>query len=157
MLHGKIFGIIADLRGFGDAAHGTTLAGECQFGQEVDIRMKTESTSGKVQQYSDAIIAQFHPIAAQFGFTKPVWDYDPELDIVRVQFENSERGNALQIDYHVEKDSCSANYCRMQGAWQMCIEGKRKSMPALRATLPRWIRRQCEECRIGPELEEAEL
>ena len=66
--------------------------------------MTTESKSSKAQEDSDTIIKQFHPIVAEFGFTTPVWDYDSESDIVRVQFENSKQGNALQIDHHFRKD-----------------------------------------------------
>ena len=54
--------------------------------------MTMESKSSKAQEASDTIIKQIHPIVAEFGFTTPVWDYDSESDIVRVQFENSEAG-----------------------------------------------------------------
>lgn len=116
--------------------------------------MKTELISSKAERYSDSIIRQFHSIVAGFGFTKPEWDYDPELDTVRGQFENPARGNAVQVDCHFGDGSYSANYCRMDGAWQMCIEGKRKSLPALRKTLSRWIRKYCEECTERSELDE---
>lgn len=120
--------------------------------------MATEIDSAKAQQYSDTVIKQFHPVVAQFGFTEPIWDYDAELDIVRVQFENPDRGNAVQIDCHVEDKSYSANYCHAEGEWHMCIEGKpKKSMAALRATLSRWILDNCEACRSDLEqMEETE-
>ena len=66
--------------------------------------MTMESKSSKAQEASDTIIKQIHPIVAEFGFTKPAWDYDSESDIVRVQFENSGQGNALQIDHHFRND-----------------------------------------------------
>lgn len=109
--------------------------------------MRTESKPSKIQEDSDTIIKRFHPIVAEFGFTKPVWDYDSELDIVPVQFENSGRGNALQIDHHFRNDAYSANYCRLEGDWQMCIEGKPQKLPAFKAHLSSWIRQNCEECR----------
>jgi hypothetical protein len=120
--------------------------------------MTTELASSKAQQYSDTVIKQFHPVVAQFGFTEPVWDYDADREIVRVQFENPDRGNAVQIDCHVQENSYRANYCHAEGEWHMCIEGKpKKSMAALRATLSRWILDNCEQCRPRPEeMEEAE-
>jgi hypothetical protein len=120
--------------------------------------MEMELASSKAERSSDSIIRQFHPIVAGFGFTKPEWDYDPELDTVRVQFKNPDRGIAVQVDCHFRDGSYSANYCRMDGAWQMCIEGKRKSLPALRKTLSRWISKHCVECRERSEPEkETEL
>ncbi len=113
--------------------------------------MKTESSSPQGRQDGDTIIKQFHPIVAEFGFTKPVWDYDSELDIVRVQFENSSQGDALQIDHHFRNDSYSANYCRLKGDWQMCIEGKPRKLTAFKARLSSWIRQNCEKCRTRPE------
>jgi hypothetical protein len=113
--------------------------------------MTTESSSPKGRQDSDTIIKRFHPIVAEFGFTKPVWDYDSESDIVRVQFENVGQGNALQIDHHFRNDSYSANYCRVKGDWQMCIEGKPQRLRTLKANLSRWIRQNCDECRTKPE------
>ncbi len=113
--------------------------------------MTTESVTPKARSYSDTVIKQFHPIVAQFGFTQPEWDYDEETEVVRVQFENPVRGNAVQIDYHLDDDSYSANYCKMEGDWQMCIEGKLKSLVALRATLSRWVLNHCEECRTKSE------
>ncbi len=111
--------------------------------------MTMESKSSKAQEASDTIIKQIHPIVAEFGFTTPVWDYDSESDIVRVQFENSKQGNALQIDHHFRNDSYSANYCRLEGDWQMCIEGKPQKLGMFKANLSRWIRQNCEEC--GPQ------
>jgi len=113
--------------------------------------MTTESSSFRAQQDSDVIIKRFHPIVAEFGFTKPVWDYDSESDIVRVQFENSGLGNALQIDHNFRNDSYSANYCRLKGDWQMCIEGKPQRLGMFKANLSRWIRQNCEECRTERE------
>ncbi len=72
--------------------------------------MMIDSHSSKVKEDSDEIVQQFHPIVTQFGFTKPRWDYDPESDILRVQFENPEKSRALQIDHHFVSDSFSANY-----------------------------------------------
>jgi hypothetical protein len=112
--------------------------------------MTTESSSSKVRQDSDTIIKRFHPIVAEFGFTRPAWDYDSELDIVRVQFENPKRGNALQIDHHFRNDSYSANYCRLKGDWQMCVEGKSQGLRMVEAKLSRWIRQNCEECKAKP-------
>ncbi len=116
--------------------------------------MSPESTTSEAQQYSDSMIEQFHPIVAQFGFATPSWDYSPDLDIVRVQFEDRRREKAVQIDCHIRDASYSANYCRMEGEWQMCVEGKPRSLEALRATLARWIRRHCVECRTKAEEEE---
>jgi hypothetical protein len=118
--------------------------------------MTAESITRKAQSYSDTVIKQFHPIVAQFGFTKPEWDYDEETEVVRVQFENPAKKNAVQIDYHLQDDSYSANYCRMEGDWQMCIEGKLKSLMSLRATLSRWVLNHCEECRAKSESREFE-
>jgi len=109
------------------------------------------------QQYSDSIIEQFQPIVAQFGFSEPRWDYDPEEEIVRVQFQNPRRGNAVQIDCHVQDDKYSANYCRMEGEWKMCVEGKHKKLPALKVTLPHWIRKHCLECRAAAEEEKEDV
>ena len=116
--------------------------------------MQTESTPSKAKRYSDTVIKQFHPVVSQFGFTKPEWDYDSELDTVRVQFEDPLRRNAVQIDCHLHENSFSANFCRMEGEWQMCIEGKPKTLSGLVATLPRWLLRQCPECGTSPSEEE---
>ncbi|MBI5250697.1 MAG: hypothetical protein HY912_14500 [Desulfomonile tiedjei] len=112
--------------------------------------MQTESISSEAQIYSDTVIKQFHPLVAQFGFTNSEWDYDPELHIVRVQFDNPRQKNAVQIDCHLEENSYSANYCRNEGDWQMCVEGRHKTLVGLRATLSRWILRQCPECGPSP-------
>ena len=77
--------------------------------------MNTESVTPKVRSYSDTVIKQFHPIVAQFGFTQPEWDYDEETEVVRVQFENPVRGNAVQIDYHLDDSSYHANYLQNGG------------------------------------------
>lgn len=113
--------------------------------------MPTESTKPMVNKLSDTIIEQFQPIVAEFGFTKPSWDYSSDLDIVRVQFDDPRSEKALQIDCNPDYDSCSANYCRIKGDWQVCAEGKQKDPDALRVTLPRWIRRHCGECRTREE------
>ena len=112
--------------------------------------MPSESISYKAQKYSDTVIKQFHPLVAQFGFTKSEWDYDPEVDIVRVQFENPQKKNAIQVDCHIEDNSYSANFCQMEGEWKMCIEGKPKTLAGLRATLSRWILHQCPDCGTNP-------
>ena len=109
--------------------------------------MMIDSQTSKVQEDSDTIVQQFHPIVTKFGFTKPRWDYDPESDILRVQFENPEKSRALQIDHHFASDSFSANYCRLQGDWQMCIEGKPQRLPKFKASLSLWVLDNCEECR----------
>ncbi len=109
-----------------------------------------DSHTSKVQEDSDTIIQRFHPIVNQFGFTKPAWDYDPESDILRVQFENPEKGLALQIDHHFGSDSYSASYCRFRGDWLMCIEGKAQRLAKFKGSLSRWILNNCEECRTEP-------
>ncbi len=115
--------------------------------------MEMESSLSTPERYKGNIIREFHPIVARFGFTEPQWDYDPELDVVRVQFDNPERADALQVDCHVQDDSYSPNFCRMDGDWRTCIEGKSRSLSAFRATLSRWITDFCEECRTGSEEE----
>lgn len=118
--------------------------------------MPTEM-SPVAEKLSDSIVEQIRPVVAQFGFTRPSWDYSAELDIVRVQFDDPRSEKAVQVDCDLLENSCSANYCRMEGRWQVCVEGKQKSLAALRATLPRWIRRHCGECRTKDEAaEEAE-
>jgi hypothetical protein len=109
--------------------------------------MMNDSHTSKVQEDSDTIVQQFHPIVTQFGFTKPGWDYDPESDVLRVQFEDPEENRALQIDHHFASDSYNANYCTLQGDWQLCIEGKRQTLRKFKGTLSRWILDNCEECR----------
>jgi hypothetical protein len=116
--------------------------------------MTSEANSSKARQDSETIIERFHPIAAEFEFTRPVWDYDSESDTVRVQFENSGRGDALQIDHHFRNDSYSANYCHLKDDWQMCIEGRPRKLPAFKAKLSNWILRNCEQCATKPERED---
>jgi hypothetical protein len=117
---------------------------ECEGGA-----LNTASTPTIAQQHSDSIIEQFRPIVERFGFSEWPWDYDPEEDIVRVQFEDPRRGNTVQIDRHVQDDKFRANYCRMEGEGKLCIEGKHKKLAALKATLPHWIRKHCLECRTA--------
>lgn len=119
--------------------------------------MTAEALIPRSQHYADSIMYEFHPIVSLFGFSKPQWDYDEDLNIVRVQFENSQRRDAVQIDYHGDDDSYSANYCQTDGDWQICREGKHKSLRGLRHALPRWIRSNCDECMSRrPEREEAQ-
>jgi hypothetical protein len=113
--------------------------------------MQKEPTSSKIDKCSDTVVKQFHPLVSQFGFTTPEWDYDPESATVRVQFENSQRRDAIQIDCQVEQNSYRANYCQMEGDWSMCVQGKPNSLAGLRATLSRWIRHQCPDCGSKPE------
>lgn len=113
--------------------------------------MPRESTPPMAHKLSDTIIEQFRPIVSQFGFITPSWDYSPELDIIRVQFDDPRSEKALQIDCHPQDDLCSANFCRIKGEWQVCAEGKERSMDGLKATLPRWIRQHCGECLTGEE------
>ena len=108
--------------------------------------MQNESVSPNIQKHSDTVIKQFHPLVSQFGFTKPEWDFDPESNTVRVQFENTGRKDAIQSDCHREENSYSANYCRMAGEGRMCLEGKPHTLAGLRATWSRWIRHQCPDC-----------
>jgi hypothetical protein len=116
--------------------------------------MENQCTSLKAQRQGDTILKQFSPLVAQYGFAKPQWDCDPKLDIVRVQFERPREGRRIQIDYYMQADAYSANYCRAEGEWQICAEGKRTSLGALTASLPRWIVEHCREC--SPESEEEE-
>ncbi len=109
--------------------------------------MTTESRPSVNGSLSDAITEHFQPIVAQFGFTRPTWAYSADLEIVRVHFEDPRGEKAVQIDRHVADGSYSANYCRMDDEWQVCVEGKHRSFAALSATLPKWIRRHCRECR----------
>lgn len=108
--------------------------------------MSKESIPPMADKLSDTMIEQFRPIAGQFGFIKPSWDYSSELEIVRVQFDDPRSEKALQIDCHPDYDSCVAHFCRIKGEWQVCAEGKERSMDGLKATLPRWIRQHCGEC-----------
>ncbi len=116
--------------------------------------MDNQCTSLKAQQQGDAVVKRFSLLLAQFGFTKPQRDCDPELNVVRVQFERPREGRAIQIDYYLQADAYSANYCRAEGDWQICAEGKRTSLGALTAGLPRWILDHCREC--SPESGEEE-
>ena len=116
--------------------------------------MENQCASIKAQEQSDSVIKQFSPLVARFGFTTPRWDCDPELNIVRVQFERPREGRAIQIDYYMQADAYSANYCRAEGAWQICAEGKRTSLGTLFASLPRWILEHCRACNPEPEPDE---
>ncbi len=119
--------------------------------------MESDLESSRVKEDSDRILGLFHPIATRFGFRDTIWDYDPESEIVRVEFENGNIGTALQIDHHIRADSYNANYCRIKGDWQICIEGKPQSLPKFKSRLSSWILDNCEECRSEKKEEDLEF
>jgi len=91
-------------------------------------------------------IKEFGPILAPYGFTRSGWGHDVELDMIQVFFQDPERQHAVQIDCNLQTGSFASNYCRYEGEWEICGEGKAKSFGALKKTLRKWIESNCEEC-----------
>lgn len=108
--------------------------------------MNTLSTAADRKDFAYKVMQEFRPIVSKLGFGSPTWDYDGEFGILRVQFEDNKRENAVQIDYSVEDDLYSANYCRNEREWQICTEGKAKKLGKLKGTLTKWLLQTCEDC-----------
>jgi hypothetical protein len=117
--------------------------------------MNTLSKAGDREDFAGTVTREFHPIVSKLGFGSPRWDYDEELDIVRVQFEDPKHENAVQIDYSAANDSYSANYCRNEGEWQICTEGKPRKLRKLKDMLTVWLLKNCEDCCVDCEPAEA--
>jgi hypothetical protein len=100
------------------------------------------------EEYAGDVIREFEPIFAAFGFTQSGWSYDKDLDMIQVYFKDSRRRHAVQIDCDTRRDTFTANYCRQDGEWEICSEGKPKTFIALKKTVGRWLRNNCEECCI---------
>jgi hypothetical protein len=116
--------------------------------------MNTGINAAEREKLANRVIREFRPIVGRFGFSDPQWDYDAELGIVRVQFEDKSRANVVQIDYRTDQASYNANYCRNDGQWQICAEGKPKNLDKLKATLPDWLLKNCEDWRLDCEPQE---
>lgn len=98
------------------------------------------------REFAHDAIKEFGPILASYGFTKPGWSHDAELDMIQVFFQDPERKHAVQIDCNLQTGSFTPNYCRKEGEWEICGEGKAKSFIALKKSLRRWIEANCQEC-----------
>ena len=96
------------------------------------------------EEFAKDVINEFSPIVAPFGFTKSGWRFDKEM--VRVYFEDAESHHAVQIDCDTQRDTFTPNYCRQDGEWEICSEGKPKSFLGLQKTIARWLQEFCEEC-----------
>jgi hypothetical protein len=108
--------------------------------------MNTLSTAADRENFAYRVMREFRPLVSRLGFGSPRWDYDQEFGILRVHFEDRTGENAVQIDYSVEDDRYSANYCRNEDEWQICTEGKPRKLRTLKGTLTRWILDTCEDC-----------
>jgi len=98
------------------------------------------------REFAHDVIKKFGPILAPYGFTRSGWSHDAELDMIQVFFQDPERQHAVQIDCNLQTDSFASNYCRKEGEWEICGEGKAKSFIGLKKSLGRWIEANCEEC-----------
>ena len=98
------------------------------------------------REFAHDVIRQFGPILAPYGFTGSGWSHDPELDIIQVFFQDPRGQHAVQMDCNLQDGSFTSNYCRKEGEWEICGEGKAKSFAALKKSLRRWIEANCEEC-----------
>ncbi len=98
------------------------------------------------EDYAYRVLREFRPIVRKLGFGSPRWDYDGEFGILRVQLDDRERDDAVQIDYDVENDLYSANYCQNEGEWQVCTQGKPNKLRTLKGTLTNWLLDMCEDC-----------
>jgi hypothetical protein len=81
-------------------------------------------TAAEREDLARAVMSEFRPIVKRLGFGNPRWGYDDESEILRVQFDDRDHEKAVQIDYSIQNDRHSANYCRNEGEWQICSEGK---------------------------------
>ncbi|MGB6064625.1 MAG: hypothetical protein WBG50_07430 [Desulfomonilaceae bacterium] len=100
------------------------------------------------EEFANDVIKEFSPIVARFGFIKSGWNYDKDLDVVRVYFEDTQSHHAVQIDCDTQRDTFTPNYCRQDEEWEICTEGKPKSFIGLQKTIARWLQESCEECCI---------
>ncbi len=100
------------------------------------------------EQFANDVIKEFSPIVAPFGFVKSGWIFDKDLEVVRIYFEDTQSRHAVQIDCDTQRDTFTPNYCRADGEWEICSEGKPKSFIGLQKTMVHWLRGICEECRI---------
>lgn len=98
------------------------------------------------REFAHDVIREFGPVVAPYGFTRSGWSLDADLDMIQVFFEDPEREHMVQIDCNLQNGYFTANYCRKEGEWEICGEGKAKSFIALKKSLRRWIEHSCEEC-----------
>ncbi len=113
--------------------------------------MNTLSTAADREDFARRVMNEFSPIMRRLGFGSPRWDYDDESETICVQFDDRRRKNAVQIDYSVEDDRYSANYCRNEDEWQICSQGKPGKLRKLKGTLSDWLLKTCEDCCIDCE------
>jgi len=110
------------------------------------------------REFASDVIKEFGPIVAPYGFTNPDWVYEKDYEMIEVLFEDPQRRRAVRVDCALQDGSFASNYCREEGEWEICVEGKPKSFTALKKSLRRWIERSCEDCcldcRTGGEFDE---
>lgn len=108
-------------------------------------------------EFASDVIKEFGPIVAPYGFTDPDWVYDEEYEMIEILFMDSGRRRAVRIDCTLQDGRFASNYCREEGEWEVCVEGKPKTFTALKKSLGRWLERSCEDCCLNcPTQEEIE-
>ncbi|MDQ7785538.1 MAG: hypothetical protein RDU20_21835 [Desulfomonilaceae bacterium] len=129
-----------------------------KHGNEPGIRLRIDgdmmtidSDTAEREDFANWIIREFRPVVSKLGFGRPRWDYDPEFGVLRVQFEHADQEKAVQIDYDARSDLFSANYCRNEGEWHICNEGKPGKLGKLKGTVLNWLLDMCEECCVDCE------
>ena len=110
-----------------------------------------------LDEFASDVIKEFGPIVGPYGFTDAEWFYEKDHELIEVLFEDPQRRRAVHIDCSLEDGRFASNYCREEGEWEICVEGKPKSFTGLKKSLRRWIERSCEDCCLNcPTLEELE-
>lgn len=88
----------------------------------------------------------FRPILSEFGFNDLSWEYDRKRNFMELNFTGSGGKHGVQIECNLKNETCKPHYCRAQGQWSVCTEGKFKSVAFLALGLGEWVKETCVYC-----------